>query len=208
MINDWLKAVPDVAWAAIVTGVFLTVQNILNNRREDRRKALEAVDRQADRELQLQLAEQARADARSEAWREERQSAHSALLAELRRVERAISGRLIQITNEGRYWGPTEGTYTDLIEEADRHALDELFARVEIVGSENAKSSAAKLARCIATMVIRFWALTEIYDIDDPSHEERRTKAAAQLRAERARWTGLLEAYVHDVRADLGTAED
>jgi multidrug efflux pump subunit AcrA (membrane-fusion protein) len=208
-VVDLLKSVPDVAWAALVTGVFLTGQNWLNNRREDRRRQADAAERQADRELQLKQAEQARADARAETWRESRQEAHEALIAVLRKANKTVSSTLLYLRSDGTFWSTETGEApegdTDLLDEAEEEELNEALARVEIVGSEASRQAASAAVSQIMSMHERYWALTVLYSLE--GYGEKRGDAAKRLKGKEESLKGNLDAYIDAVRRDLGTAD-
>ncbi|WGX98079.1 hypothetical protein [Nocardioides sp. L-11A] len=207
-MHDFLKSVPDVAWAAIVTGLFLFIQNVLNTRREDRRRREDADEREADREFQLQQANQARTDARSEVWREARQEAHEALVAELRKARWMVTWRLLNFSETtGSYTGNPEDFTDELLSEDERDALDNAGARVEIIGSEKSKQVAADAQSVIAALYLEFVRLTSIFDGDRDGDLEERKKILAGMKTMTSDLRDSIEVYVSAVRIDLGTAD-
>lgn len=80
---SWLGDVPDVAWAALITGAFLAGQQWFNNRRDDTRRRDDADERRLEREHaatqadetrshELVVQEQQRQSAINDHWRNER----------------------------------------------------------------------------------------------------------------------------------------
>lgn len=205
---DFLNDVPDVAWAALVTGVFLTGQNFLNNRRDDKRRKDDAAERKADRQFQLDQAERARSDARVDTWREERMSAHDALITQLRIVQRTIHTRLARYHPSTADYIGGQASWSPILQD-DNHekALEDAGARVEIVASEAAKQLAVETLGLIGKMDTEYWFLAVIHTGDEPERQEERKKSLAKLKGWENQMKEMIDSYIAAVRKDLGTAD-
>lgn len=210
VVLDFLNDVPDAAWAAIVTGLFLTGQNFLNNRRDTERRAVEVAERMADREHQSQQAQQARADARAEVWREERMNAHEALVTQLRRAEQTVGTRLMRFSpSTGLFLGDPADLERHLLDRDHQIALESAVARVELVGSERSKEIAVYSGALVWTMLADYFVLCMGADAEDVSIGGRRTppERLKALKAMRDDLDENLQEYIKAVRIDLGTSD-
>lgn len=203
---DFLKDVPEAAWAAIVTGVFLTGQNFLNNRRDDKRRTDDATERQAEREFQSKQTEQARADARRETWREERMNAHEALITHLRAAVAECRIHSVRFSAKNGEWiGRDEHWREGLLTTAQRDALDDAVARVEIVASEDCRRLAEEATDVLRQIEMKFWLLSLIYAANGDEDLGKRLEALAGVRSESTELRKAVNRYIAAARNDLGT---
>ena len=229
---EWLAAVPGAVWAAAVTGVFLVGQQVWNGKREDRRRAAEAVERAADRDhlaaeagkershqqQMLALAHDNDRDAARQAderasvarlgeqWRDRRLEAHQQLLPALERSLEAVDRARVSLI-----WGddgiavapPTR----DGLSEKDKAELRALVATVAFVGSEKSQEIASRCANDILVLNTRVNLASSRKFMnerkDDGTHSEGYTRQALQERYWSTR--ELLDDYLGAVRKELGT---
>jgi uncharacterized membrane protein len=69
---EWLGGLGAAAVGALITGIFLIVQQRWADKREDARRADEAAERERERNHQLEIMKMERAYALKDAWREDR----------------------------------------------------------------------------------------------------------------------------------------
>lgn len=218
---DWINDVPDLVWGAIVTGLFLTGQQVLNNRREDRRRIADATEREKDRTHQAQQAKEERdhqasetraerdhqsvvaarlaADTRAEQWREERRTAHLRLLPLLEDAVQQLSKGLGRVPkNENGMVKP--GDPIDCLQGSTKEDIAQAVADVQLIGSEKSRNCAKDCRDKIGVADIDIFITTLV-----AKPEKSGTFAELQQRVSSAEES--LAAYVDAVRVDLGTAD-
>ncbi|WP_182379815.1 hypothetical protein [Nocardioides sp. WS12] len=189
-----------------MTGLFLTGQNLLNNRRENQRRNDDGLERERDRQHQERIADQARADARSDAWRAERREVHGELVALIRQGQRTIRSKLMMLGKDGIFRNAHQDV-VELISADDAEALREAAARVEIVGSQASREAALNAVAQMSELDTRVWELTALWDGDDAKAVDKRAELAAVIKERHASLQKFLDQYVDAVRAELGTAD-
>ena len=136
---EWLAAVPSAVWAAAVTGAFLVSQQVFNGRREDRRRAADAVERAEDRDRQSLLASTEREHLAAEA-RLEREHQQALLIAghENDREAARQADERARVAKLGEQWSDRRLEAHQQLLPALERALEEVDgARVMLVWSDD-----------------------------------------------------------------------
>lgn len=217
---DFLGKVPDVAWAALVTGAVLLLQQLWVDRREDRRRNADAAERERDRahaaelaaaervaraaeshearDQELRLAGDSRQEGRAEAWRDERRQAHAALIALLGECLKRTSTAIPVLADYREMLQPNDG---NPIRPLDANVLSELLdalAIVQLVGSDRAQESAEKACELMRHTNTRLWLATF-------GEDSGGSRTVGQAREDLALCKKAVGAYVQSARLDLGT---
>lgn len=127
-IKDFLNSVPDVAWGALITGVFLFAQQVFNGKREDRRRKDENAERDKDRTEQ---ATQSAADRQHALDLASAERLHAVDLAAAERELRLDEIRLAQEHERLQAQEKAAQTRADLWRDERRAAHLELIALFE-----------------------------------------------------------------------------
>lgn len=146
----------------------------------------------------LIVAARAQSAALDERWRDERRSAHLALLPifeEAYELVRKESSNL-RADDDGNIIAPESGAVSALDNEI-RDRMSKAFALVQIIGSQRSQSAAALCQKALRDVDVRMWVATmNTGRTYSKKHIAEMVSAASVALAE----------YVSAVRSDLGTA--
>lgn len=214
-VLDFLGKVPDVGWAALIssvaTAVTLMVQTFLTNRRDDRRRGEDAIERQrervfqadqaaAERNHQENLASESRLEARADAWRLDRREAHALLFVSLQ-AYRAGAAKVLswaEVDSDGHL---TQGKgQLDIASDQEREDLKSRWAEIQLLASDEARRRGRIAVDQAFNLELDVWIASTISRGRGEEHK------AAKLRAQMMRLAGAIDSYVDAVRDDLGTS--
>lgn len=184
-VVQWWQTLLIAVLTPAVTAVALLWQNRVNNKREDRRRAGDADERERERRYAVR-----------DHWREERKEAHAALLADFQ----SARDELHRQVNQSGHDAPGAGLDSKFVQEAQEH-----LAAVQML-SLNVTREAAEAAfdaftgadgGAFAYRILLGKRLTE----EDRERRMEARRALIKLRTEHV-------AYLDAVRKELGTESD
>lgn len=191
---EFLNEIPGAAWAAGITGLFLVGQNVLSNRREDRRRDADENRRKTERQVE-------RAEQHLEAWRSERRKAHAALIAVLGEGRQQAASLIFSVGGDPTRQFPLAGDAPkDVPTPAIINGAREALAEVQVVASDRARD-VAKMA-----VVSLFHVHSRIMLATRPEYNHLEFCTVQRMRDLVASFDQDVEAYILAVRVDVGTA--
>lgn len=192
---EWWQTLLVAAVAPAVTAVALVWQNRENNKRDDRRRADDAAERERERQASAAREANARRHSIRDHWREERKEAHAAYLATIESANTQFERQILGLSIDD----DSAGISNEMVQE-----VRESLAAVQILSlpltRQRAEEAFERLKKTDAA-VFGFRVLQGI-------------KLTAEDRARRDEARGELETlklaraeYLDAVRQELGTEE-
>lgn len=215
---ETLRDVPALIYSTVITGTALMGQNMLNNRRDDRRRVGDAFERQKDRDHQIDvlkrthqdqlvrleaqhgqeraLAETAQDIALVERWRDEKKVAHSTLIAVMQDVLREFNESMgfFDQKNAGR----AEHSYE--LSGSIKTRIASALAQVQMLASDEARAQADNFYSAVFEADLHIWMAWFMRDVPDEGSSTLHTARQKLVEAQRC-----ADAYLNALRRDLGT---
>lgn len=182
---EWWQTLAISVLTPAVTAAALLWQNAVNNRRDDKRRVLEASERDRDRRYVV-----------IDQWRGERKVAHAALLADFEAAADELSRQLSRISNAD----VPVGLADEVTQEVREH-----FAAVQILSLPSTRTVAEEAFKAFNRADMDTWAYLALSD-DPPTEDDKRSlKAPALTAVEELRKASAI--YLDAVRKEIGTEE-
>ncbi|MEI5672621.1 MULTISPECIES: hypothetical protein [unclassified Nocardioides] len=220
-VVEAIADVPDVVWGAIVTGIFLSGQQLLNNRREDRRRTEDATERAKDRTHQATEAREERAhqaalaqserddsarrareaavNARIDLWRDERREAHLLVLPLFEEGLKLVRDGLAQLRKADEDEDLPRQVISCITNEL-KDAITKAVATVQIIGSENSRACATACRDHLFRTDVEIWVSSIVAKKHAPVGLAGLTQQVLNV-------ANSLSEYIGAVRLDLGTTD-